>query len=346
MPPRLNLALSLACATVWLLALLPRVDAAYTASFTVVTTADAPHTSPIDGTCASQLPGNPCTLRAAIQAANFLRGGPHRIELLPGTYQLTAARAGDAASGALAIDADMLIVHTSGNTGEPSVVVDGNGTDRVLDIGPRAVAEVTLVGVVVQNGSPGLTAEGGGVQVRAGSTLSMTNGAIRNSRAANGGGIVNDGTVRLINTEVSNNTATGDGGGILNRAGLTLINGGARNNAAAVGGGILNEGALTITNADVTGNSATGDGGGILNRAGVVTVTNGGAQENRAANGGGIVNDGTLTVSNANVSGNAATGDGGGILNRGTQSLTNIEVSGNTAVGLGGGILTGAEPTT
>jgi CSLREA domain-containing protein len=338
MPRRFTLALSVACAAAWVLALLPRVDPAYAASFTVATAADAPHSSPVDGTCASQLPGNPCTLRAAIEAANFLGGGTHRIEILPGTYQLTA--------GALPIDASALLVSANGNTGEPSVVVDGNGTDRVLDIGRRAVAEVVLVGLVVQNGNPGPAADGGAVQVHTGSMLRMTNGAVLNSRAANGGGIGSDGTVRLINTEVSNNVATGDGGGILSRGSLTLVNGGARNNAAAAGGGIVNDGELTITNADLTGNTASGDGGGILNRAGVVTFTNGGAQENRAANGGGIVNDGTLTLSNANVTGNAATRDGGGILSRGTQSLTNVEVSGNTAEGIGGGILTRAGVTT
>jgi hypothetical protein len=338
MPRRFTLALSIGCATAWVLALLPLVDLAYAASFTVVTTVDAPHTPPVDATCASQLPGNPCTLRAAVEAANFLGGGTHRIELPPGTYQL--------ATGALTIDASVLLLSANGNTGEPSVIVDGNGTDRVLDVGSRATAEVMLVGVVVQNGNPGPAADGGAVQVHTGSTLSITNGAILNSRAANGGGIVSDGTVRLINTEVSNNLATGDGGGILNRASMTLINGGARNNAAAAGGGIVNDGALAMTNADITGNTATGDAGGILNRAGVLTFTNGGAQENRAANGGGIVNDGTLTLSNANVTGNFATRDGGGILNRGTQSLTNVEVSGNTAEGSGGGILTRAGTTT
>src|SRR5262249_6575078 len=222
MPRRFTLALSVACAAAWVLALLPRVDPAYAASFTVATAADAPHSSPVDGTCASQLPGNPCTLRAAIEAANSLGGGPHRIELLPGTYQLTA--------GALPIDASLLLVSANGNSGEPSVVVDGNGADRVLDVGRRAVAEVVLVGVVVQNGNPGPAADGGAVQVHAGSTLRMTNGAVLNSRAANGAGIGSDGTVRLINTEVSNNVATGAGGGILSRGSLTLVNGGARNN--------------------------------------------------------------------------------------------------------------------
>src|SRR5262245_6546816 len=60
--------------------LLPAAGLAQAATFTVSTTQDAPHTTPLNGNCTSTLPGNPCTLRAAVQAANFL-GGTHTINL-------------------------------------------------------------------------------------------------------------------------------------------------------------------------------------------------------------------------------------------------------------------------
>ena len=64
-------------------------ESAQAATYVVSTTADAPHASPVDASCASTLPGNPCTLRAAVQAANFL-GGANTINLaLAGTYTLT-----------------------------------------------------------------------------------------------------------------------------------------------------------------------------------------------------------------------------------------------------------------
>jgi xanthine/CO dehydrogenase XdhC/CoxF family maturation factor len=46
-------------------------------TFTVATTIDAPHAAPLDGTCTSTLSGGACTLRAAIQAADFAGEGPH-----------------------------------------------------------------------------------------------------------------------------------------------------------------------------------------------------------------------------------------------------------------------------
>jgi CSLREA domain-containing protein len=60
--------------------LAPHADLAHAATFMVTTTTDAPHTTPLDGNCTSTLPGNPCTLRAAVQAAKFL-GGAQNIGL-------------------------------------------------------------------------------------------------------------------------------------------------------------------------------------------------------------------------------------------------------------------------
>src|SRR5215475_13571899 len=115
----------------WLgLALLPTPQA-YAATFAVTTTQDAAHTLPIDGTCTSTLPGNPCTLRAAVIAANFLGGGPHTINLtVAGTYLLTVTGANEdnAATGDLDVNnVTLSIANTSGGT----VILDGNQTDRV-----------------------------------------------------------------------------------------------------------------------------------------------------------------------------------------------------------------------
>src|SRR5438552_1988527 len=91
-----------------------RPGSALAATFVVTTTADAPHTLPIDGNCTSTLPGNPCTLRAAVMAANFLgsTGAPHTINLsVAGTYLLTVTGANEdnAATGDLDINAPMNI---------------------------------------------------------------------------------------------------------------------------------------------------------------------------------------------------------------------------------------------
>src|SRR5215217_7430576 len=81
---------SIVCATVLLLAVLPHAGPVQAAAFTVTTTTDAPHTTPLNGNCTSTLAGNPCTLRAAVQAVNFLGAGLHTINLaVAGTYTLT-----------------------------------------------------------------------------------------------------------------------------------------------------------------------------------------------------------------------------------------------------------------
>src|SRR4051812_41921768 len=78
-----------------IVALLSGATPALAATFTVTTTQDAPHTTPLNGNCTSTLAGNPCTLRAAIQATNFL-GGTNTINLgVAGTYTLTVTGANE-----------------------------------------------------------------------------------------------------------------------------------------------------------------------------------------------------------------------------------------------------------
>jgi CSLREA domain-containing protein len=130
---------------------------------------DAPHASPLDGTCTSILPRGACTLRAAIQAANFLGGGPHAINLsTPGTYTLTAVGPNEdnAATGDLDVNGTTVAI---ANTSNGLVAIDGNHTDRVLSVGRRAPAHLSLSGVTIQNGAvPGASIppnSGGGLDV-------------------------------------------------------------------------------------------------------------------------------------------------------------------------------------
>src|SRR5262245_19053306 len=61
---------------------------------------------------------------------------------------------------------------------------------------------------------------------------------------------------------------TAQGGGILNRGTLVVIGSTLSGNAAYVGGGIYTQGALTLTNSTLSGNNATFEGGGIYKNAG------------------------------------------------------------------------------
>src|SRR5262249_49089167 len=188
------------------------------------------------------------------------------------------------------------------------------------------------------------------VTVDAGQTASLSGLTITNGNA---GGIVNNGTLTVVNSAVVNNpdaTFFGAGGGILNTGTLTVSGSTVSGNSAGFGGGIMNTSSglgatLTVTDSTMSGNSAQLVGGGIDNSPGcTATVTHCDVSGNTAVIAGGILNVGTLTVDRSMMSGNTATGnghipgEGGGILNgEGTMTVSGSTVGGNAA-DLGGGI--------
>jgi CSLREA domain-containing protein len=192
--------------------------------------------------------------------------------------------------------------------------------------------------------------------------LSLQNGKF--DGPAGGGGIVNYGTLTLINCVVAGNSAALRGGGISNLAGtLTLTNSRVADNSAQIGGGIsLRLGTLTLTNSTVAGNSAfIGDlhvpgGGGIDAFQVTATLTNTRIVDNSTASEGGGIRaiESRFTLTKSTVAGNSAGDSGaGGIFNGGGRfTITGSTISGNSAVSLrggsGGGILiaTFREPAT
>ena len=105
-----RIALALLLAAMLLAPPVPTWTPALAATFSVGTTADAPHSLPVNGSCTSTLPGSPCTLRAAIQAANFLGGGPHTINLAAGSYVLTIVGLDESAAATGDLDVTSSII--------------------------------------------------------------------------------------------------------------------------------------------------------------------------------------------------------------------------------------------
>ncbi len=219
-----------------------------------------------------------------------------------------------ATSGPLTIWSNLTLQAVGGQ-----VTLDAKRTGRVLKVNPEGNA--TLKGFLITNG-----------------------------KAADGGaGILNDGTLTLIDSVVNASTSSGCGGGLLNHGTAHLSRSQVDVNKAASGGGICNStfATLTLTNTGVGFNQSTGgssgpDGGaGIWNRGradilgsrvGGNTVLGG-----LLAAGGGIYSDGNLTVSDTLVAQNRASGDGGGIFNADTAKIIDTRIVDNTA-GAGGGI--------
>ena len=205
-----------------------------------------------------------------------------------------------------------------------SLTIDANHESRVISINGD---DVTLDSLTIVNG---LAEEGGGI-LNYGS-LTILNSVITQNATENeycsGGGIYNSGTLSVVNSTILNNTASYAGGGIyndydatLNIASSVISSNQVVGESNGLGGGIYNgcDATLNITHSMVYGNQATGEYNG---------------------QGGGIFNEcyAILNLVNSAISGNFATGEGGGILSSEDTilNITNSTISGNTAENGGG----------
>ena len=204
-------------------------------------------------------------------------------------------------------------LHISGDQSIPVFVNHGN---------------LTISGVKIEHGN-GLL---GGCIFNGAGTLTLVDSWVYSCQGQLGGGILNIGTLNVINSKISNGVVgTGPNPG--------------------VGGGILNfGGTVTLTGSTVVDNFAVfadcyqgnvlrgcGGGGGIYNTSGgVVTLTNSKLLSNIAMDGGGLLNhSGSATLSNSTVADNQVYASGSGIENSGmgTLDVVGSTISGNLAYG-------------
>ena len=219
---------------------------------------------------------------------------------------------------------------TINGPGASSLLISGRNTSRVFHIDKGAQVKIF--------------------------NLSIKNGHVSNF--INGGGILNEGLLVLIDCAISNSVAANAlGGGIYNSFGpLTLINSTVSDNIGVMGGGIYNAyGTLTLTNSTISDNKADntllGNSASNTSVAETDSIVSETAilfsplDSNRASSykppsrvkvplsgigfaGGGIFNVGTLTLTNTTVSHNEAN-DGSGITNEGTAIITQSTISSN-----------------
>jgi hypothetical protein len=268
-------------------------------------------------------------------------------------YEIAAARSKDTIVFAPSLDGQTITL-TSGELdltknltiqgpGAGQLTISGGGSSRVFEVASKT--KVTLSGLTISNGS---AANGGGVNVDKGGTLTINNSTLSgNSSTYNGGAIDNGGTLTLSNSTLSGNTAN-QGGAIDNAgasanltiSGCTLSGNGGL--LCSYGGAIRNEngGNLSISNSTLSGNSAPGgDGGAIFSLGGsTLTLTDCTLSSNTAIAGGALYNMGTATISNSTLSANSAVGgdfgtdNGGAIYNyvAGVLTVNNSVFSNNT----------------
>jgi CSLREA domain-containing protein len=213
-------------------ALLALPALAQASTFTVTKTADTN-----DGTCDAD-----CSLREAVGAANA-NPGPDTITLPAGTYRLTLTGAGEDANATGDLDVTGSPVTING-AGARSTIIDGNATDRVIQV-------LSGAGLVAND-------------------LTLTDG--KTGGTENGGAIESQGSLSLYRVQVSGNSTasaatcpntvaeTDSGAGIDARGTLLNLDHVAvvRNQAACFGGGVeAASGTVTITDTTIAGNSVT-----------------------------------------------------------------------------------------
>lgn len=284
------------------------------------------------------------SLRAAIQESN-VRPGAERINLPAGVFNLSLL--GFSEDGAFTGDLDISGTLTIVGAGSDQTFIDANDIDRVFHILPSAT--VSISNLTIRNGA---MTSGGGIFVEGELTLDnvIVTGNLANNpnnlSVGHGGGImVDQGTLTLINSQVTNNTASGAGGGILSFDGtINITNSTISGNSAVVGGGglVANQGMVEIVDSKIESNSTSGSGGGIYNQSGTINLRNSSVKTNTATlSGGGIAaNASTIGLYDSSVQNNTSTDDGGGVV-LGAQALlqgTRATIKGNRSGDYGGGV--------
>lgn len=195
--------------------------------------------------------------------------------------------------------------------------------------------------------------------------ITATNDAISGNQAGSAAGILNNGSLNLSHSLVSNNHLTGNGagGGIANSFGLlnlshdTISGNTATGGPQASGGGIDSSGKTTITNSVVKDNVARGVGGGLRDEGQefrqftftvirTTVIHNTVTSSKGPATGGGIYNAGGMSLFSTVVRQNMATTQtgravGAGIYNDRSLTLTTTSITANVVKDPGGAAVGG-----
>ncbi len=250
------------------------------------------------------------------------------------------------------------ITLTSGLPLTANMIINGPGANLMSINGNSGNFTVLSDATSVTSTISGLTITGGyalngaGLHVRGNMTVNQC-AITKNKSTDDAGGILDEGTLTIINSTVSGNSTTnGWGGGIENMGTLTMtdstVSGNTATNTTGVGGGISNVGALTLNNTTVSGNTASAAAGINLKAGYTANIANSIILGNSATgtyadiqgtftdNGGNYLNTGTSGTSTSN--GNLASlGNYGGP----TQTMPPLPGSGAICAGTVANITTG-----
>ncbi len=237
---------------------------------------------------------------------------------------------------------------------DPTVFDTPQTINLSTTLGTLALTNTATPEQIQGPGSALLTINGGGgigiFSVATGVTATLTGMTITDGVAESGGGILNQGTLTVSDSVLSNDSAVystivtvpvGYGGAIYNFGGTLTVTGTtfSNNNATyGLGAAIDNSGTATVSDSTFTGGVAF-EGGAIDNKAGTLSVTDSTFDSNTGVQGGAIYNNAMATITGSTLSNNTAF-QGGAIANDLNANLTllNSTIADNSAGQNGGGI--------
>ena len=256
------------------------------------------------------------SLRQAILNANFIAGAD-TVSFAGPTFADAVADAITLTSGELVISSVLTISAPGANL----LTVSGNNASRVFSVATAGDAAIFGLGVTGGNGAGAVYngTRGGGVLNQG--VLKMDSCAIfGNTFGADGAGLHNtDGVMTLVGCTVSGNSSTAgtstaagidNSGGVLNLVNSTFSGNQKTGNSSA--GAVWSSGNVTIRNCTFTANSAAGtsSAGGIRASSGILSIANTIVADNTGS--GGAANDviGAFTSAGGNLIGDVGTATG------------------------------------
>jgi len=268
---------------------------------------------------------NATELQAALTTAEN-NGEDNTIQIVQGTYNGNFTYASTEAYSLTVVGG--YTEDCASRTIDPAnTILDGGGTDTVLVLVSQSAANFSIEGITLQSGNASTVDSGGGLYVKTG------------------------GNVTLTNNTFTGNTASSQGGGLYvywvysasdTRGIITLNNNTLTENTAGTGGGAYVSGAnTTLTNNTFTGN--TGSGAYVSGRDNCTLTTNTFAGNTTIYSGGGVYVSSMATLRNNTFTDNIAGINAGAAFIRQQRftpgsTLDNNIFIGNTASNSGGGI--------
>jgi predicted outer membrane repeat protein len=293
-----------------------------------------------------------CTLRDAITSVNNQssasgstcaagNGSNDTVVFGSGIVDIVFSVPASGKSSALAASASVTIDGGSlSASGAPTVTIERSTVSAVPNF--RLIesnSDLTLKNLTIAGGSAATGENGGGIEMTAASTLSISGSVVTNNHSTGEiGGAIYGRTISVVNSTVSGNGLnSGDGcaGGAIAAAGTLTITGsqvvGNSGVCGAIHGGAIYANTVNLSDSVVSDNIGQSTGGGTIGLGGgvyglTVNLTNSTISRNQltviGTNGFGagvLLHSGTLT--NSTISGNSSNGKGSGIYSLGIVNL-------------------------